>query len=123
MSDGRILVVDDEQSLREFLTILLEKEGYSVATAESVETAIASLRDASFDLVICDLKMPGIGGRDIFDYLAEHRPGLAERVIFTTGDTVSSDSWAFLQQTQQPFISKPFKPQTVLAQVGALLSR
>lgn len=118
-----ILVIDDEPEIVFLLQRVLEGEGYDVVAVNGGHEALEALSRGSYDLVICDLKMPGIGGRDIFDYVTEHRPELVDRVIFTTGDTVSSDSRAFLQETQQPFISKPFKPHTVLAQVGALLSR
>lgn len=121
--DLSVLVIDDEPEIVLLLQRVLEAEGCDVVAANGGHEALDALSKDAFDLVICDLKMPGVGGRDIFDYLAEHRPELVERIIFTTGDTVSSDSWAFLQETQQPFISKPFKPQTVLTQVGALLSR
>jgi signal transduction histidine kinase len=118
-----ILVIDDEPEIVLLLQRILEGEGYDVVAVNGGHEALEALSRGSYDLAICDLKMPGIGGRDIFDYVTEHQPELADRMIFTTGDTVSSDSWAFLQETQQPFISKPFKPHTVLAQVGALLSR
>ncbi len=118
-----VLVIDDEPEIVLLLQRVLEAEGCDVVAVNGGHEALDALSRGAYDLVICDLKMPGVGGRDIFDYLAEHRPELVERIIFTTGDTVSSDSWAFLQETQQPYISKPFKPQTVLAQVGALLSR
>ena len=57
-----ILVVDDELSMREFLNILLEKEGYEVFTASEASSAINLIQDQSFDLVISDIKMPGMGG-------------------------------------------------------------
>ncbi|HUT19389.1 MAG TPA: GAF domain-containing protein [Anaerolineae bacterium] len=118
-----ILVIDDEPEIVFLLQRVLEGEGYDVVAVNGGHEALEALSRRSYDLVICDLKMPGIGGRDIFDYVTQNQPELADRMIFTTGDTVSSDSRAFLQETQQPFISKPFKPHTVLAQVGALLSR
>lgn len=121
--DLSVLVIDDEPEIVLLLQRVLEAEGYDVVAVNGGHEALDALSRGSYDLVICDLKMPGVGGRDIFGYLTEHQPQLAERIIFTTGDTVSSDSWAFLQETHQPFISKPFRPQTVLAQVGALLSR
>ena len=65
MSPSRILVIDDERSLREFLTILLEQEGYEVSTAESVATGIELLHDHTFDLVMCDLKLPDGTGLEV----------------------------------------------------------
>ena len=56
-----ILVVDDELSMREFLKILLEKEGYKVSTASEASSAIDLIRGQKFDLVLSDIKMPGMG--------------------------------------------------------------
>ena len=60
-ASARILVVDDEQSMREFLEILLRKEGYDVTTAGDVEAALVALDSDDFDLVISDIQMPGKG--------------------------------------------------------------
>ena len=57
-----ILVVDDELSMREFLKILLEKEGYEISTASEASSAIELIKGQNFDLVISDIKMPGMGG-------------------------------------------------------------
>ena len=66
-----ILVVDDELSMREFLKILLEKEGYSVTTAADATKAISMLKKDSFELVISDVKMPGIGGLPLLEKIKE----------------------------------------------------
>ncbi len=65
MQASRILVIDDEKSLREFLTILLEQEGYEVTTAESVATGLERLHKQTFDLVMCDLKLPDGTGLEV----------------------------------------------------------
>ncbi|MDH5298699.1 MAG: response regulator, partial [Desulfobulbaceae bacterium] len=57
-----VLLVDDELSMREFLRILLEKEGYQAVTAANGEDALAALDKQSFDLIISDIRMPGMGG-------------------------------------------------------------
>lgn len=117
-----VLVIDDEPEIVLLLQRILEGEGFDVDAVNGGHEALMILSKQSFDLVICDLKMPGIGGRDIYEYIGQQQPELAQHMIFTTGDTVSNDSRAFLQEAQRPFISKPFKPQTVLAQVSTVLS-
>ena len=62
MSRGHLLVIDDERSLREFLTILLEQEGYEVTTADTVASGIKEVLKGTFDLVMCDLKLPDGSG-------------------------------------------------------------
>jgi signal transduction histidine kinase len=116
------LVIDDEPEIVLLLQRILEGEGFDVAAVNGGHEALMALSKQSFDLVICDLKMPGISGRDIYEHIGQQHPGLAQRIIFTTGDTVSNDSRAFLQETRRPFISKPFKPQAILAQISAVLS-
>ena len=66
-----ILVVDDELSMREFLKILLEKEGYEVATASEASSAIDLIDSKDFDLVISDIKMPGMGGLSLLEKIKE----------------------------------------------------
>ena len=87
-SRAHILVVDDEVSLREFLTILLEKEGYTVSTAEDVGSGIAALDGGRFDLVMCDLKLPDGSGLDVLE--AAHRKGLDCEFIIITAHTTRS---------------------------------
>ena len=60
--ETKILVVDDEISMREFLSILLERESYIVDQADCAETALRLLENVSYDLVISDVKMPGLDG-------------------------------------------------------------
>ncbi len=61
----RILVVDDELSMREFLSILLEREGYEVTVADSAEEALRLMDTALFDLVLSDVNMPGLSGIEL----------------------------------------------------------
>jgi len=65
MSRGHLLVIDDERSLREFLTILLEQEGYEVTTADTVAAGTEAVLTGNFDLVMCDLKLPDGSGLEV----------------------------------------------------------
>ena len=65
MGTKKILIVDDELSMREFLTILLEREGYKVTSTSSADAAMAQLEINLFDLVISDVKMPGLNGIEL----------------------------------------------------------
>jgi two-component system NtrC family sensor kinase len=112
-----ILVVDDEREITLLLQRVLEAEGHQVATVHDGLQARRALEQQAFDIVICDLKMPGMGGRELYDYIKHAHPALANRIIFSTGDTVSEDSWSFLSQTEDRYISKPFKPRQVLAKI------
>jgi two-component system response regulator PilR (NtrC family) len=71
-----ILVVDDERSMRDFLKILLQKEGYAVVTADNGEHALDCLKDQEFNLVITDIRMPGMGGLELLETVKDSNPEL-----------------------------------------------
>ena len=66
-----ILIVDDEKSLREMLSILLQREGYSVTQVENGKKALELVRGSYFDLIISDMKMPELGGLELLRHLRE----------------------------------------------------
>lgn len=78
----KILIVDDEQAIRKLLTRYLEDAGYECHTAENVKSAKEALASTTFDLLLCDLKMPGDSGLDLIRYTKEHHPQTG-RVMIT----------------------------------------
>jgi len=64
--------------------------------------------DEAFDLVISDLRMPRLSGREFYEELARRRPEIADRLVFSTGDTVRGDTLAFLESLDRPYLHKPF---------------
>jgi DNA-binding NtrC family response regulator len=106
MSRGHILVVDDEKSLREFLTILLEQEGYEVTTADTVASGIERITGDSFDLVMCDLKLPDGSGLEV---LGEARNRQVETpFIIITAHTTPQHALEALRAGAAEYLSKPF---------------
>jgi len=101
-----ILIVDDEQSMRDFLTILLQKEGYEVETRADGANALRCLEDKTFDLVISDIRMPGIGGLDLLHSIKEKYPTLP--VILITAFVSPDDAVAAMKDGAFDYISKPF---------------
>ena len=79
---SRILIVDDERSMREFVSILLRKQGYTVELATSGEEAVEALDQQDFDLVLTDLKMPGISGLEVLEHAKRRDP--STQVILMT---------------------------------------
>ncbi len=104
----RILVVDDERSVLQLLSDLLSSRGHQVEVAEDGRTALERIQSGGIDLVITDVKMPVMGGQELYEGIRRIAPDLSHRVIFATGDTVSEDARAFLQATRNRVISKPF---------------
>ena len=105
----RVLVVDDEESIRLLLRDILEMDGHRVEVGGSGIEAWQRLDEGNFDVIITDMKMPGMDGATFYREVRKRDPALARRIIFITGDTVSPDTRAFLQTVTNPVLSKPFK--------------
>jgi two-component system NtrC family sensor kinase len=114
----RILVVDDEPHILHYMRATLESWGHTVADAADGEEAQARMAQDCFDLVVADLRMPRLGGRELYEALRRDQPALAERVVFATGDTVRGDTLAFLKSVGRPYLHKPFS----LSELRALLA-
>lgn len=119
----RILVVDDEEAIQKLLTGVLEMDGHDVEVAVNGREALDKVAAQSFDLIISDIKMPVMGGPDMFRRLRETNNALARRVIFVTGDTVAPDTRRFLQEIDNTVLSKPFRLRDVRESVAAALAR
>jgi two-component system response regulator PilR (NtrC family) len=121
MSAGHILVVDDEKSLREFLTILLEQEGYQVSTADSVANGISRLHEETFDLIMCDLKLPDGSGLEV---LADaRRRHVAAPFIIITAHTTPQHAMEALRAGAAEYLSKPFNVEDLKLILTKLLGR
>lgn len=118
---SRILVVDDERSMREFLKILLEKENHCVETAADGRAALKSLSDADFDLVITDIRMPVMGGLDLLAEAKKLQPELP--VIMITAFASPEDAVTAMQEGAFDYITKPFKVEEINQVVTTATSR
>jgi C4-dicarboxylate-specific signal transduction histidine kinase/ActR/RegA family two-component response regulator len=116
-----ILVVDDEASMRELALDVLATQGHRVDAVESGEKALQALAGRTYDLIISDLKMPGIDGQELYRRLQAAHPDLARRVLFTSGDTVSVDTRSFLERCGRPYLLKPFRVEDLVEQVRKVL--
>ena len=105
----RVLVVDDEASVRVSLQRYLTGRGHQVETTASGEDALNRLRVVRYDAVILDMRMPDLSGEQLFERLRSSDPSHAERVIFTTGDLVNEQMRRFLDGTGRPCVAKPFE--------------
>jgi two-component system NtrC family sensor kinase len=105
----RMLVVDDEASVRVALQRYFASRGHEVETTASGKDALARLREGTFDAVIVDMRMPDLSGEELYEELRVKDPGHAERVLFTTGQLVDEHVRSFLASTGRPYIPKPFE--------------
>ena len=104
---GTILVIDDEPSLIRALTGLLRRDGYRVDTASNGRDALLQLQERPYDVILCDLHMPGLDGPAFYAILVRQYPALRQRVIFLTGNTSGSANKTFLTQSGRPWLRKP----------------
>jgi signal transduction histidine kinase/ActR/RegA family two-component response regulator len=113
----RILVVDDEPVLTELLSDLLGSVGHDVDHARDGRVALRMALAKPYDVILSDLKMPGLDGQGLYEEVCRQRPEMQGRFIFTTGDVVNPEAQGFLQGSGCSYLSKPFKLEAVLALV------
>jgi two-component system response regulator PilR (NtrC family) len=116
-----ILVVDDEQSMRDFLKILLQKEGYRVETGNNADAALKKLQDSSFDLVISDIRMPGMSGLEMLGKIKELHPDLP--VIMITAFASPDDAVTAMKNGAFDYISKPFNVDEIKSVIESATSQ
>ena len=116
----RALVVDDEPEILEMISEILRREGLAVTLAGSGREAIQRLQESDFDLVLSDLRMPDLGGPELYDWIGRQRPELLPRTGFMTGDTLGHGAAEFLAEVGRPCLEKPFTPEAVRAALSAL---
>jgi CheY-like chemotaxis protein len=120
MTSGKypVLVIEDEPAVLSFVTAALERSGYGVVAVTSGAEALDRLSREPFLGVVSDMRTPGgVDGADVHAWIAEHRPELASRVIFITGDIVNEETAATLRRTGAPCVEKPFRVQQLIAVV------
>lgn len=112
---ARILVVDDEESIRDLCARVLTRAGYVVATAPSGEDAIVRLQEEAFDLMISDIRMPGISGLEVLEHAKTTFPAI--RVVLITGFGTPQTLTRARQSGADRILTKPFNPMELLAAV------
>ena len=119
MGNQKILVVDDNEEIRNILHILLESEGYIIIEAPDGETAL-TLVDDTIDLVILDIMMPGISGLDVCKKIRE---SYQMPILFLTAKGTDSDKSLGLLIGADDYLSKPFSHSELTARVKSMLRR
>jgi PAS domain S-box-containing protein len=109
----KALVVDDELEIAESLADFLSIEGFVCDIAVGGGAAQEKLASGQYDLIISDLRMPGIDGPQLHAWIAAERPDLLDRVAFATGDTLGVAAARFLDAVKRPVLEKPFMPDAV----------
>ena len=121
MPDIRVLVVDDEQSMRDLLAIMLRQAGYDVSVADGGETAIERLKAESFDLVLTDLRMRKVDGLTVLKAAKEHAPRTV--VLVVTAYASTETAVEAMKLGAYDYITKPFKLDELKVTVANALER
>lgn len=120
-TDKKIIVIDDEPNICRVLYRLLSSAGYQVETISDAQLALSKLKDTNFDLILLDIKMPGMSGIEFYEKMQKIDPALPQKVICITGDIISTQNKIFMEKTSLPCVTKPFSVNELLLQVKSNL--
>jgi signal transduction histidine kinase len=115
----RILLIEDDGSVVYLVRSALAQANMLVVAAEG-QQALDMLPSQPFDLVLCDLRMPGMGGREFYQQLQLVAPQLVEKLLFISGDSTSATTRDFLWQSGRPLLTKPFTPNDLYQAIAEL---
>jgi len=107
-----VLLIEDEPAVMAYVQAALERSGYPVVCCESGVEALQLLESGSFLGIVSDMSMPGgVDGGQVHAWIVRHRPDLANRLVFITGDIANAEAVATLRETGAPCVEKPFRVQ------------
>jgi two-component system NtrC family sensor kinase len=119
----RVLVVDDELEVGHVLADMLAVDGHRADVVGNATLALEQVETVGYDVLLCDLRMPGVDGSAVYRQLVERDHPLTQRFAFLTGDALSPDTVAFLRDCGLPWLEKPFRFADVRRVVSELLAR
>jgi CheY-like chemotaxis protein len=116
----RVLLVDDESGIRRSVGLFLRRCGYQVTDVPSAPAAVNALCNGRYDVVVSDLRMPGLSGEEFFDLVRQQFPEMEDRMVFTSGDMLRPETQNFLARSGRPALQKPYELSELLRVVSAL---
>jgi len=117
----RVLVLDDERSIRLLLDKWLRTSGYEPVIAATGDEAVEHVRDGPFDAILCDHRMAGMNGTEVFEAVVAIRPELDRRFVFMSGDVLNPQLRHFVEERGVGLLAKPFDLDTVKRTLQAVL--
>ncbi|WNG61576.1 PAS domain S-box protein [Archangium gephyra] len=118
----RILIIDDEPRLAQSMRMLIEPSHDVFVTTRGAEALAWVNEGQRFDLVLCDLQMPGTTGMDVYSHLCAHVPELAERLVFISGGAYTQATRDFVRSVRNRILEKPVRPDELLATIDEALA-
>jgi CheY-like chemotaxis protein len=119
-----VLVIEDEPGVMGYVRATLERNGYAVVGVSSGAEALDLLQAGEFRGIVSDMVTPGgVDGAQMFAWILAHRPDLAPRLIFMTGDIANEDTLNTLRKTGAPYLEKPFRVQDLISAVEKIMGK
>lgn len=119
-----VLLIEDEAGVMAYVRATLERSGYAVVCAKSGAEGVQFLQNGEFLGVVSDMVTPGgVNGAGVHAWIAEHRPQLATRVVFITGDIANEETVETLRRTGAPCVEKPFRVQQFIEVVEKTIGK
>ncbi len=120
----RVLVIDDEEPLRGVIDRILGRAGHRAVLADSGKAALRILaRDAEFDVVVCDLMMPGISGVAVLEYIEENHPHLLPRTMLLTGGALTDQTADAIERHSSRVVHKPIGPVQLMSAINKIVDQ
>ena len=117
---NKILIVEDEQDIRDLLIFNLQKEGFKVESADNGDSALSLIRKNNFDLILLDLMLPGIGGFDLTRILKNDKKTSETPILMLTAKGEESDIVKGLELGADDYMTKPFSIKVLLARINKI---
>ena len=119
-----VLLIEDEPAVMAYVRAALERSGYTVVCSESGAEGVRLLETGDFMGVVSDMRTPGgVDGADVHAWISSHRPELASRLVFITGDIANEETVATLRRTGAPCVEKPFRVQQFISVVEKTMGK
>ncbi|NQV33295.1 MAG: response regulator transcription factor [Phycisphaeraceae bacterium] len=123
MAKNRVLIVDDEEDIRELVELYLGRDGYDILACETGEQALEIVRTESIDLIVLDLMLPGISGLDVCKRLKANRKTESIPIVMLTAKGEDADVVSGLELGADDYVTKPFSGKVLAARVRRILKR
>ena len=118
----RILIVDDEKEILSFFVMLFEKYGWKTVPVTDGSEALVHISREKFDIILSDMKMPGLSGREMYHILKDQNSDQIDKIIISTGDTISEDTATFLEESKVLYLKKPVDLNELTCLISSIIS-
>ncbi|HEX7364991.1 MAG TPA: PAS domain S-box protein [Dehalococcoidia bacterium] len=123
VAKAKILVVDDEPVIRQFISQVLGEQGHTVETVDNAAAALKMVKAKRYRLILLDIKMPGMSGVELYKQFQKIAPSITKRVVFITGDVMGKRTISFLNKTKSPYMMKPFDARELRSVINRILAK